>query len=116
MGKGMLLYLVKHWHHNLANIARELSKANDGANPAAYKELLHVIKYVFDTKNLGLEIEPMENSSEPWEIIGISNSDCGGDWVSRKSISGFIMYVLVVPVSWQSCRKVFPFPGQKQSI
>ena len=49
-GVGMLLYLVKHSQPNLANATRELSKANDGANPAAYKELLRVIKYVFDTK------------------------------------------------------------------
>ena len=31
---GMLLYLVKHSHPNLANMTRELSKANNGANPA----------------------------------------------------------------------------------
>ena len=43
---GMLLYLVNHLHPNLANATSALSKANDGVNPAAYKELLHVIKYV----------------------------------------------------------------------
>ena len=37
---GMLLYLMKHLHPNLANMTRELSKANDGANPVFYKELL----------------------------------------------------------------------------
>ena len=34
-GIGMLLYLVKHSRPNLANATRELSKANNGANPAA---------------------------------------------------------------------------------
>ena len=53
---GMLLYLVKHLHPNLANMTRELSKANNGANPAAYNELLHVIMYALDTKNLGIKI------------------------------------------------------------
>ena len=48
---GMLLYLVKHSWLDLANMTKELSKANDGVNPAAYKELLHVIKYILDTKN-----------------------------------------------------------------
>ena len=96
----MLLYLVKHSWPNLANAARELSKANDGANPAAYKELLCVIKYVLDTKKLRLRIEPMGNSDEPWEIICFSNSDYVGDLVRRQSISGFILYVLGVPVSW----------------
>ena len=62
----MLLYVVKHSHPNLANMTRALSKANDGANPAAYKELLCVIKYALDTKNLGLKIKHTGNSNKPW--------------------------------------------------
>ena len=37
---GMLLYLVKHLHPDITNLTRELLKANNGANPAAFKELL----------------------------------------------------------------------------
>ena len=96
----MLLYLVKHFCPNLANMTRELSKANDGANPAAYKKLLHVVKYVLDTKNLGLKIEPMGNSNKPWEIVYFSNSNYTGDTVSRQSLSGSILYVVGIPVSW----------------
>ena len=76
-GVGMLLFLVKHLHPNLANSTRELSKANNGANPPAHKELLFGIKYVLDMKNLWLKIEPMGNSNEPWKIV------CAGDPVSR---------------------------------
>ena len=68
-GVGMLLYLVKHSHPDLANATRELSKANDGANPAAYKELLHVVQYVLDTEMLGLKIELRGNSNKPLEIV-----------------------------------------------
>ena len=57
MGIGMLLYLVKYMHPNLANATSELSKANDGANPAACKELLCVIRYLLDMKNLRLKIK-----------------------------------------------------------
>ena len=107
----MLLYLIKHLRPDLANTTRELSRANDGANPAAYKELLCVIKYVLDTKNLGLKIKPTGNSKKPWEIVCFSNNDYAGDLVSRHSISGFILYILGVPVSWQSKlqKKCFPF-------
>ena len=69
----MLLYLVKHSYPNLANSTKELSKSNKRTNPAAYKELLHVIRYVLDTKILGLKIKPMGNSNKPWEIICFSN-------------------------------------------
>ena len=71
-------------------------------NPAAYKKLLHVIRYVIDTKNLGLKIEPTGNYNKPWEIICFSNSKYSEDLVSRQSISGFILYVLDILVSWQS--------------
>ena len=80
---GILLYLVKHLHPNLANMTREVSKANDDANPVVYKELLHVIKYVPDTKNLGLKIEPMENTNEPCSC----DSNYARDPASRRSIS-----------------------------
>ena len=59
---------------DLTNSTRELSKANDGSNPVAYEELLHMIKYIIDIKNLGLKIKPTGNSDEPWEIVCFSNS------------------------------------------
>ena len=97
---GMLLYLVKHSSPYLANAIRELSKVNNNANSAAYKELLHVIKYVLDMKKLNLKIEPTGNANKSWEIICFSNYT--GHPVNRRSIRGFTLYVLDVPVSCQS--------------
>ena len=48
LGINMLLYLVKYLHPDLANPSRTLSKASKDANPAAYKELLLVIKYALE--------------------------------------------------------------------
>ena len=79
----MLLYLVKHWHPNLANMTRKLSKANNGANPAAYKELQHIIRYVLDTKNLRLKIKPTGNSNKPWDIICFVDGEYAGDPVDK---------------------------------
>ena len=79
----MLLYLVEHSCPDLANMTRDLSKANDGMNPAAYKELLGVIRYVLDTKNLGLKIKLRGNSNEPREINCFSDSNAARDLVSR---------------------------------
>ena len=99
---GMLFYLVKHSHPNLVNMTRELSKANNGANPVANKELLCVIKYVLGTKSLGLKIEPTGNSNKSWDIFCFRDSNFAGDPVSRQSLSGFTLYVPGVLVSWQS--------------
>ncbi len=53
-GIGMLLYLAKHLHANIANAVRKISKVLDGANMAAYKEMHQVSKYVLETRDLGL--------------------------------------------------------------
>ena len=115
-GVGILLYLIKHLQPDIANVTRELSKANNSVNPEAFKELLCVINHVLDTKNLELKIEPTRNANKPWEIVYFSDSDYAGDPVSRRSISDFILYVLRVPVSWhQRPKRVCHFLAQKMS-
>ena len=65
---GLLLFLVKHSRLDIANATRELSKANDGMNPASFKELLCVIKHVLGMKNLGSKLEPIEKLNELLEV------------------------------------------------
>jgi hypothetical protein len=69
-----LLLLAVGVHHSrpdIANVTRELSKVLDGPTQAAYKELKRAIKFVLDTEQYGLKIEPRipENSGEPWDLI-----------------------------------------------
>ena len=98
----MLLYLVKHSRPDIANPVRELSKVLDGTTPAAMKEMYQVIKYVLDTQGKGLRIEPIFGDSGPWDLVCYSDSDYAGDPDSRRSVSGFILYVKGVPISWRS--------------
>jgi hypothetical protein len=64
---GMLLYLVKYSRPDIANAVRELSKVLDGSTEASFKGMLRVIKYVLDTKEMGLRIEPKlpKSADEP---------------------------------------------------
>ncbi len=101
-GVVMLLYLVMHSRSDIANAVRELSKVLDGANVAAYKEMHQVIKYVLDTRDLGLHIEPSQGSEQPWELICFSDSDYAGEPDIRRSVSGFVIYVHGVPISRRS--------------
>ena len=61
-----------------------------------------MIKYVLDKKNFSFMLEPTGNANKPWEIICFGDGDYAGDPVNRRSITDFILYVLGVPVSWQS--------------
>ena len=102
-GVGMVLYLIKYSRPDLANPVRELAKCMDKAHPAAWKELLRVIKFVLDTKTKGLKMEPKMMTKElQWEVKGFSDSDWAGDKETRKSVSGFILFLNSVPILWRS--------------
>ena len=64
-GVGMLLYLVKHSRPDIANPVRELSKVLDGAKHETFKGTFCVVKYVLDTKHMGMRMEPIEGD-ETW--------------------------------------------------
>ena len=100
----MLLYLVKYSRPDIANAVRELSKVLDGSTEASFKEMLRVIKYVLDTKEMGLRIEPklLRSADEPWDLVCYSDSDYAGDPDTRRSVSGYILYVCGVPICWRS--------------
>ena len=101
-GVGMLLWLVKHSRPDIANCVRELSKVLDFSTEESYKELLRIIKYVLDTKQLGLKLKPTGERNEPWQMECFTDSDYAGDPVSRRSVTGYIIYILGVPICWKS--------------
>ena len=116
-GVGMLLYLVKYSRPDLANVVRELSKALDSPSLAAYKEMLRVIKFVLDTKILGIKVAPTDLVNDEWTIVAFSDSDFGGDKETRISVAGFIIYLMGDPISWRSKgqKSVF-YPVVKRSM
>ena len=101
-GVGMLLYLVKHSRPDIANCVREMSKLLDCPTHAALKELKRCVKFVLDTSDYGLKIEPNHLTEERWTLKAYSDSDWAGDSDTRISVSGFIIYLMGVPVSWRS--------------
>jgi len=98
-GVGSLLYLLKHSRPDLPNAVRELSKVMDQANEGHYKALLRTIKYVSDTRNRELELKP---TGKGWELKAFTDSDFAGDADTRRSVSGFIIYLNGCPISWRS--------------
>jgi uncharacterized protein YdaT len=101
-GVGMLLFLVKHSRPDIANAVRELSKVLDGPSPAAMKEMKRVIKYVLDTKHYGLKIEPEKLKEDKWVLRVFTDSDWAGDKDNRLSVSGYVLFLMNVPILWKS--------------
>ncbi len=61
----MLLYLIKHSRQDIANAVHECTKVVGGATRYAYCEMLHIIKYVLNTKDYGLRINPIYEKNKP---------------------------------------------------
>jgi hypothetical protein len=104
-GVGTLLQFVKHSRPDLSNPVRELSKCMDRANEAAFKEMCRVIAFVLSTRDFGLYLNPsmrFREFDEKWSMTMYSDSDWAGDVATRKSISGFILFLLDCPIIWRS--------------
>jgi uncharacterized membrane protein len=81
-------------------VVRELSKCMDGANSAAYKEMLRVVKFVLDTKDY-LKLNPICENEER-DLVSYSDSNWAGNPETRISVTGFIIYLLGAPICWRS--------------
>lgn len=57
-----------------------------------------------DTKDYGLRLKPNQEVllDKSWELMCYSDSDWAGDKESRKSITGYVLFVMGCPVVWKS--------------
>ena len=85
-----MLYLTKHSRPDIANAVRELSKSTDGASKLQFREMLRVIKLVFDTKTLGLKMVPISHEGI-WHLEAFSDSDFANDKETRISVYGYVI-------------------------
>ena len=60
----MLLYLVKHSQPDISNDVQELFEVLDCYTEGAHEDILRCIKYVLDSKTLGLKICSVGNRSK----------------------------------------------------
>jgi hypothetical protein len=74
----------------------------DSATWGAYNDLLRVIKCVIDTKIFGLKIQPRLYNHFGWDLKVFCDSDWTGDSETRVSVTGFIIYLLSIPICWCS--------------
>ena len=73
----------------------------DRANKAHEKGLYRIIKFVEQTQERCLILEPTK-SKLTWELKGYCDSDFAGDTDTRKSVSGFVIYLCGAVIAWRS--------------
>jgi hypothetical protein len=111
----MLLYLTKYSRPDLCNDVRELAMCMDKATKGTYLEMLRVIKFVIDTKNFCLRIKP-EFKGKIWSLRVFCDSDWAGNSETRISVTGFILYLMNVPVGVLRPKRELLFQVLKQNM
>jgi hypothetical protein len=87
--------------YNMCNVVTKLSKCMDKATMDTYLEMVEVIKFVIATKNFGLRVQ-LERKHKNCSLLVFCDCDWEGDYETRNSVNGFIVYLMDVPVCWQS--------------
>ena len=54
------------------------------------------------TLDHGLKIEPEKMTEDKWVIKVYTGSDWAGDKDSRISVSGYVLFLMNVPILWKS--------------
>ena len=104
---GTLLQFVKHSRPDISNSVRELSKCMDYATVAAFEEMKRVLNFVIQTKSFGLKLKPsLLPSNNEWSMTVYTDSDWAGDKTSRRSISGYVIFLMDCPIIWKSKQQV----------
>jgi hypothetical protein len=67
------------------------------------KEMKPVMKFVLDTINFCLKIEPkIDNNANDWVMVIYTDSNYAGNKDNCISVSGFIIFLIGVQIMWQS--------------
>ena len=104
---GTLLQFVKHSRPDISNSVRELSKCMDYATVAAFEEMKRVLNFFIQTKSFGLKLKPsLLPSNNEWSMTVYTDSDWAGDKTSRRSISGYVIFLMGCPIIWKSKQQV----------
>jgi hypothetical protein len=61
-----------------------------------------VIKFVIDTKTFGLKVQPRLENNLAWDLKIFCDRNWEDDPETRVSVTGFIIYLLNVPICWCS--------------
>lgn len=106
-GLGKLLHMMRWSRPEIYNSVRDLSRHAQKCGVAHIKALYRVMRYRVDTKDIGWTLKP----SQQWDgkdrdflfkIRGRSDSDYAGCPTSRRSVTGFAVFLEDAEVSVKS--------------
>ena len=105
-GVGKLLHLMRWSRPEILNAVRELSRFMSGAGKAHVKAMQRVMAYCVGSAETGLLLQPRAkwngNKDHVFTIRGSSDSNYATDPDTRKSVSGYSVFLEEAPVAMKS--------------
>lgn len=99
---GSLMYLATNTRPDISYSVGILSRFLERPTENHWNMAMRVLRYIRGTRHIGLNYRTDENS---FELVGWADADWAGDLETRRSCSGFIIYLAGCPVSWKSKRQ-----------
>ena len=108
-GVGKMLHMMRWSRPEILNSVRELSKYMGRASAAHYKAMHRVMKYCVDTANRGFKLQPARtwdgSKSFKFRITGLADSNYATCPVTRRSVSGYGVFLEKAPVGTRSAQQ-----------
>lgn len=97
---GQLLYLALATRPDISLAVNVASRTNE---PTEYHWDLvkRILRYINGTRELALRITKIPN----WNFVGYSDADYANDVATRRSTSGYCIFLAKTPVYWRSARQ-----------
>eukprot|EP00602_Paraphysomonas_sp_CaronLab_P004809 CAMPEP_0185023452 /NCGR_PEP_ID=MMETSP1103-20130426/6129_1 /TAXON_ID=36769 /ORGANISM="Paraphysomonas bandaiensis, Strain Caron Lab Isolate" /LENGTH=1343 /DNA_ID=CAMNT_0027556055 /DNA_START=49 /DNA_END=4080 /DNA_ORIENTATION=+ len=94
---GAVLYLAMHTRPDLAYAVGLLSRFSSCPTYASCKLAIHLLKYLRGTIDEGIRF-----SGSEFDLHVFSDSDWAGDRLTRRSTTGYIVFLCAGALAWQS--------------
>ena len=99
---GSLIYLTTYTRPNIAQAVNLCARFMSNPSYNHFKALDNIWGYLNNFKDLGLLYKNQPGSAKPINFIGYSDSDWGGDYVNRKSTTGWLFIANNTIIAWNS--------------
>jgi hypothetical protein len=105
-GVGKTMHMMQYSRPDIYQTVRDLARHMGATTKVHWDAMFCMMKHFCDTKERGLTLNPTQkwdgSKNHEFVISGRSNSDYAKETQTRKSISGYVVYLEGAPVMFKS--------------
>jgi hypothetical protein len=99
---GSLNYIAQTTRPDISYAVGALGRHTTAPTSEHWKAALHVLAYLYTTRNVGITYHKSTNPNTPFTVVGCCDSDYGGDPATRRSTTGYTFLGAGGAITWSS--------------